>query len=122
MKKNSKFKIPASRQGGQNSKSGKLRKGDEVKIIRGKDKGKTGKIEKVFSESSKVLVTNINQYKRHLKAKSQTQPSEIVTITKPLSWANVQLICQKCHVITRIGFSVQDNKKVRICKKCEQIL
>lgn len=100
----------------------KLKKGDEVKVVRGKDKGKTGKVEKVFPEKMQVLVVNVNQYKRHLKARSQNQPSEIVTITKPLAIANVRLVCSKCHVITRAGFSMQDNKKIRICKKCEQAI
>lgn len=106
----------------KNSKLTKLHKGDEVKVIKGKDKGKTGKIEKVLAQSQRVVVTNINQYKRHMKARSQNQPSEIVTITKPISIANVCLVCPKCHVLTRVGFSVQDDKKVRICKKCEQAL
>ncbi|MDO8657250.1 MAG: 50S ribosomal protein L24 [Candidatus Levybacteria bacterium] len=99
----------------------KLRKGDEVKIIRGKDKGKGGKIDKVFSKENKVLVTGVNQYKRHMKAKSQNQPSEIVTITKPLPVPNVMLVCPKCHLPTRVGFSMED-KKIRICKKCKQAI
>lgn len=100
----------------------KLRKGDEVKVVRGKDKGKTGKIEKVFSQVSKVVVEGANQYKRHMKAKSQNQQSEIITITKPLPVANVQLLCPKCHVLTRVGFMIESGKKKRICRKCEQAL
>jgi len=67
----------------------KLKKGDNVKVVRGKDKGKTGKIDQVFPKSSKVLVNGVNLYKRHLKARSQTKPSEIVTLTKPLPEENV---------------------------------
>lgn len=104
------------------SKITKLKKGDEVKIVAGKDKGKTGKIDKVFSKENKVLIAGVNLYKRHLKARSQNQPSEIVTITKPLPLSNVSLICPKCKVITRVGFNVEDNKKVRICRKCEQVI
>lgn len=100
----------------------KLKKGDEVEIIKGKDKGKSGKIEKVFLKEQTVLVPGVNMYKRHMKARSQNQKSEIVSITKPLSMANVQIICPKCHVQTRVGYSVVDDKKNRICKKCEQIL
>lgn len=62
----------------------KLKKGDNVKVIKGKDKGKTGKVEKVFVKLDKVLIANVNMYKRHLKARSQSQPSEIVTLTKPV--------------------------------------
>lgn len=100
----------------------KLRKGDEVKIVVGKDKGKTGKVESLFPKEGMVLITGINQYKRHMKARAQGQKSEIVTITKPLSVANVQLICPKCHLQTRIGFVYEGEEKKRVCRKCEAVL
>lgn len=98
----------------------KLKKGDNVKIILGKDKGRTGKIEKVFSKTNMVLINGVNQYKRHLKARSQKEPSEIVTITKPLKVENVALICPNCKVPTRVGFSIAKNDKIRVCRKCEK--
>lgn len=97
----------------------KLKKGDEVKIIRGKDKGKLGKIDKVFAKDQKVLIPGINLYKRHLKARSQSQPSDIVTLVKPLPVTNVMLICPKCHKQVRIGFKFNKGVKFRICKKCQ---
>lgn len=96
----------------------KLHKGDLVKIVTGKDNGKTGKIEKVFSKENKVLVEGVNQYKRHVKARQQGQTSEIVTITKPLAVANVAFICPKCKEQTRIGYVISKDTKQRICKKC----
>lgn len=96
----------------------KIRIGDTVKIVAGKDAGKSGKVEKVFSKEAKLVVENINQFKRHLKARSQTQPAEIVTITKPLPIANVALICPKCKKSTRIGFIIEKDTKIRICRKC----
>jgi large subunit ribosomal protein L24 len=98
----------------------KLKKGDLVKIVAGKDKGKTGKIEKVLPKIGKVLVNGVNQYKRHLKAKAQGQSSEIVTITKPLAGTNVALICPHCKLQTRIGFSIVKNDKIRVCRKCSK--
>ena len=107
----------------------KLKKGDLVKVVSGKDKGKTGKIEKVLPKIEKVLVTGVNQYKRHLKARAQGQPSEIVTISKPLASSNVALICPHCKLQTRIGFKVEKNDKsstesvldkIRVCAKCEK--
>ena len=98
----------------------KLKKGDLVKIVLGKDRSKTGKIEKILLKSDKVLVTGINQYKRHLKARAQGQSSEIVTITKPLSSQNVALICPHCKVQTRIGFRLEKNDKIRVCRKCDK--
>lgn len=100
----------------------KLQKGDEIQVVAGKDKGKTGKIEALFPKLGKVIVTGINQYKRHTKARSQNQPSEIVTITKPLPVSNIQFVCPKCKLITRIGFISENEKKVRICKKCGQLI
>lgn len=98
----------------------KLLKGDEVKIVAGKDKGKTGKVEKVLPVGKKILVGGVNQYKRHLKARSQREPSEIATIIKPIAIANVALICPKCKLPTRVGYRVEGDKKMRICRKCEQ--
>lgn len=99
----------------------KIKKGDEVKIIRGKDKGRTGTIEKVFGKT-KALITNVNQYKRHLKKKLANEKSEIVTITKPLSLYNVCLICPLCKKETRVGFSLNGEEKSRICKKCKKAI
>lgn len=97
----------------------KLKKGDNIKVVSGKDKGKVAKIEKVLSKISKVVVTGVNQYKRHLKARSQGQPSEIVTIIKPLPLQNVALVCPHCKLQTRVGYKREkDNKKIRICRKC----
>jgi len=96
----------------------KLIKGDLVKIVVGKDKGKTGKVEKILTKEAKVLVEGVNQYKRHMKARQQGQKSEIITITKPLSVANVALICPKCKEQTRIGYVISKETKQRICKKC----
>ena len=98
----------------------KLKKGDSVKVVSGKDRGKIGKIEKVFGKIGRVLVTGVNQYKRHLKARSQGQSSEIVTITKPLPLQNVSLICPHCKVQTPIGFLLSKNGKIRVCAKCDK--
>lgn len=96
----------------------KLQKGDHVKIVRGKDSGKTGKVERLYAKEGKVLVEGINQYKRHVKARSANQKSEIVDITKPLSLSNVILVCPKCKKPTRVGYKLLKDGKARICKKC----
>ena len=97
----------------------KLKSGDTVQIVRGKDNKKTGKIEKIFSKEQKVLVEGINQYKRHLKSRMAGQKSEIITLTKPLPVANVMLLCPKCKKPTRVGYKLIKEAKVRICKKCQ---
>lgn len=100
----------------------KLRKGDEVIIATGKDKGKMGKVERVLIKGDSVIVPGVSEYKRHTKARMQGQQSEIVTITKPIAISKVALMCPKCHKRTRIGFKQDKDKKVRICKKCDAII
>lgn len=98
----------------------KLKKNDEVIITKGKDKGKKGKIEKVFSKGGMVLVPGMNLYKRHYKSKIQNKPSEIIEITKPFPLSNVSLVCPACHKVTRIGYKIDNKEKIRICKKCNK--
>lgn len=99
----------------------KLQKNDLVQIMMGKDKGKTGKVERVLPTDHKVVVEGVNQFKRHLKARVSGQQSEIVIITKPLPVSNVALICPNCKKPTRIGYMVgKDGKKQRVCRKCEK--
>lgn len=97
----------------------KLHTGDIVKIVRGKDSGRTGKVEKVFPKEAKVIVEGVNQFKRHVKARMQGQKSEIITLTKPLPAANVMLQCPKCKKSVRVGYKIlKDGNKTRVCKKC----
>jgi len=96
----------------------KLKKGDNVKFVRGKDKGKTGTVDRVYAKEQKVLIPDVNVVKRHVKGQAGGQKSEILTVAKPLPLANVQLVCPKCKVPTRVGFSVEKNGKVRVCRKC----
>lgn len=98
----------------------KFRKGDEVKVTGGKDKGKTGKIDKIFPELGLVLIPGINMYKRHLKARDPKRPAGIIDLVKPIPVGRVVLLCPKCKQVTRIGFSLKEDKKIRICRKCEQ--
>src|SRR5687768_16738385 len=98
----------------------KFKKGDEVKITGGKDKGKTGKIEKVFPKLERVTVAGINMYKKHIKARDPRKPAGIIDIIRPLPVGRIALVCPKCKKQTRIGISMVDGKKIRICRKCEQ--
>lgn len=96
----------------------KLKKGDNVLVTTGKDKGKKGKIEKVFSKDNKALVLGLNLFKRHKKGNTTGQNSEIITITKPIKVSNLALVCPNCKKQTRVGFSILKNEKKRICLKC----
>lgn len=96
----------------------KLRTGDEITVVRGKDKGRTGKIEKLLGKTGRVLVGNINVYKKHQKG-MPGKPGGIVEFSRPLPVANIALVCPNCKKATRVGMLIlKDGKKVRICKKC----
>jgi large subunit ribosomal protein L24 len=98
----------------------KLKRSDEVLIVKGKDKGKKGKIEKVMTHEEMVLVPGVNLYKRHFKSRTQNKPSEIIEITKPYHVASVALICPHCKEQTRVGYKIENKEKVRICRKCDK--
>lgn len=97
----------------------KLKKGDQVIITLGKDRGKKGKIEKVLSSKNAVVLPGLNTFKRHLKKRDEKNPGGIIEFTRPVSIANVSLICPKCGKPTRVGYSVNGKNKSRICRKCE---
>ncbi|PIQ72774.1 50S ribosomal protein L24 [Candidatus Roizmanbacteria bacterium CG_4_10_14_0_2_um_filter_36_35] len=97
----------------------KIKKGDKVRVMAGKDKGREGKVEKVYKKSNKILIPNINIYKRHVKKSDKMPQGGIVDVPRPLDVAKIMLICPKCGKMTRIGFKVEKDKKLRVCKKCE---
>ncbi len=97
----------------------KLKIGDKVKITIGKDKGKEGKIEKVFPQSNTVLVPQINLYKKHVKPNLTADgKGGIFDIPRPLPIARVALVCPNCKKQTRVGFGMSGETKIRICRKC----
>lgn len=95
----------------------KLKVGDTVKVVSGKDKGREGKIEKIFPKKSTALVPGINIYKKHVKG-VQGKKGGIYDIPRPLSFAKLTLICPKCKKFSRVGFKSVEKKKFRVCKKC----
>ena len=99
----------------------KIQKGDKVKIILGKDRGKEGKVEYVVGKNRRVFVGGANLYKRHVK-KQRSIEGGIIDIPKSLNISNVALICPNCNKVTRVGFTTEGNEKVRVCKKCKRSL
>ena len=97
----------------------RIKKGDNVKILRGKDRGRIGKVLRVFPADNKVVVENINLVKKHRKARRAGEQSERVEIAMPINVANVQFVCPKCSKPSRLGKKIIDGKNVRVCKKCE---
>jgi len=97
----------------------KIKKGDKVKIIYGKDKNREGVIEKVYRKSEKVLIANINVSKKHVKKNEKMPQGGIVEVPRPLNISKVKLICPKCGKATKIGYKIEKNKKFRVCRKCD---
>lgn len=96
----------------------RIKKGDNVKIILGKDRSKTGIVEKVFPSKNRVLIAGINIVKKHVKRRSEREPGGIIEKATPIDVSNVMLICPKCGLRTRVGYEGTGKGKVRICKKC----
>ncbi len=97
----------------------KIKKSDTILILSGKDRGKTGKVVKVFPESGKVLVEGINVYKRHLKPRKMGVKGEIIQKPAPFFVSKAKLICPKCGKAARVGRKTAGDAKLRVCKICK---
>ena len=99
-----------------------IKKGDNVVVIAGKEKGKTGKVTEVSSKNNRVLVDGVNIVTKHQKARKQDEKSQIIKKNAPIEASNVMVVCPSCGKATRIAHSEVDGKKVRTCKKCKASL
>ena len=85
----------------------KVKKGDTILVIAGKDKGKTAKILRSFPKEGKILVEGVNLKKKHVKPKNQGEKGQVVSIPAPMNVSNTMLLCPKCSKPTRIGFKIE---------------
>lgn len=100
----------------------RIKKGDTVQVIAGKDLGERGEVERVLPKQNRVVVSGVNVLKRHEKARqvgNQQIPAQIVEFDAPIHISNVMLVCPSCNRATRVGFRFVDGRKVRYCKKCD---
>jgi len=101
----------------------KIKKGDKVKILLGKDRGRIGTVELVLGKSRQVLVGGLNIFKKHSKPRKEGDKGGIIDKSRPLDIAKVVLVCPKCGKTTRVGYQIikGENKKEkrRICLKCK---
>lgn len=95
----------------------KIKKGDQVKILLGKDRGKVGKVLQVLTKKTEVVVEGVNLYKRHVKKTAQTE-GRILDITKAVDVSNIALVCPLCKQTTKAKVKVEGGVKVRVCQKC----
>lgn len=99
-----------------------IKTGDNVLVIAGKDKGKTGKVAAVYAAQNKVLVEEVNVVTKHQKPRSQQDKGGIVKKSAPIDASNVQVVCPVCGKATRVAHGEVEGKKVRTCKKCNASL
>lgn len=95
-----------------------IKTGDNVVVIAGKDKGKSGKVTAVYADANKVLVENVNIVSKHQKPKSQQDKGGIFKRPAPIEASNVMVVCPVCGKATRVAHTEINGKKVRTCKKC----
>jgi large subunit ribosomal protein L24 len=97
----------------------KLKKEDNVLVIVGKDKGKIGKILKVFPEEGRAIVEGVNRIKKHVKPTPRNPQGGIIEVFGKIHISNLMLVCPKCKKPTRVGIKIlEDERKLRYCKKC----
>lgn len=97
----------------------KIKKGDTVKVLAGKDRGKTGKVLTAIPTEQRIIVDGLNVFKKRSRPKKQGQKGEIVSVPRPMAASKVMLICANCKNPTRVGFRMDGPRKVRYCKKCK---
>jgi large subunit ribosomal protein L24 len=101
----------------------KIKKGDKVKVISGKESGKEGKVFRVYPFKGRLLIEKLNLIKRHTKPTQKQQQGGIVEREASIHASNVMLVCPKCAKATRIGYkSLENGKKMRLCKKCGEVI
>ncbi len=97
----------------------KLKKGDNVKILSGKDRGKTGTVLHAMPNADKLVIDGLNVFKKRSRPRNQGEKGQTVLVPLPLPASRVMLICSSCKLPTRVGFRIDGAKKVRYCKKCK---
>ncbi|MDP8258874.1 MAG: 50S ribosomal protein L24 [Candidatus Aadella gelida] len=100
-----------------------IKKNDSVKVLSGKDKGKTGKVLKVYPDRERVIVQGINFSKKHTKRTSQNEQGGIIQREASLDISNLAVVCKGCNQPSRVGIDIlKDGSKVRYCRKCKEVL
>ncbi len=100
-----------------------IRRGDEVLVISGDDRGKRGKVHRSIPRVNRLVVEGVNMEKRHMKPRGNIKQAGIIEREAPINISSVMLVCTKCHQPTRVGFRVLgDKRRVRACKKCGEVI
>ena len=96
----------------------KVKKGDTVEVLSGNDKGKQGEVLEVIPKKSKVIVKGVNVRKKHIKPRKQGEEGGIIPVECAINISKVNVVCPKCKKVAKVGFTMDKDEKVRVCKKC----
>jgi len=96
----------------------KIKKGDTVEVLSGNDRGKRGEVLEVIPKKDKVIVKGVNVRKKHIKPKKQGEEGGIIPAECAIYSSKVNVVCPKCKKAVKVGYIVENNEKVRVCKKC----
>ncbi len=100
----------------------KIKVNDQVKILSGKDRTKTGKVIQTFPADAKVVVEGLNIMKKHLKTRKQGEKGQVIELSSPINTSKVAVICPKCSKAIRVGYKMDGDKKKRWCRKCQNFI
>lgn len=100
-----------------------IKKNDTVMVIAGKEKGKSGKVMRIIPKKDRAIVEKLNMVKRHMRPGPQSRQGGILEREGSIHISNLMLLCSKCTDPTRVGYKIlEDNRKVRYCKKCKEVI
>ena len=100
----------------------RIKKGDNVQVLSGNDKGKTGEVLEVMPKEEKIVVKDVNVRKKHIKPRKQGEEGGIIASECAIPSGKVNVVCPKCGKVTKIGYKIEKDSKVRICKKCGAVI
>ena len=96
----------------------RIKKGDNVQVLSGNDKGKTGEVLEVSPKADKIIVKGVNVRKKHVKARKQGEESGIIPVECAIHVSKVNIVCPKCGKAAKIGYQIEKDQKIRVCRKC----
>ncbi len=100
-----------------------IKKNDTVKVLAGKDRGKTGKVLKVYPATERAIIQGVNFTKKHTRRRRQDEQGGIIHREAPINLSNLAVVCKGCNRVVRVGIDIlTDGSKVRFCKKCKEVL
>ena len=97
----------------------KIRKNDQVKMMIGRSKGKTGKVLRIFPDEQKAIIDGLSLVKKHVKPRKEGEKGQRIEVPGKVNVSNLMLVCSKCGKATRVGYKTVGENKFRICKKCQ---